>query len=143
MFDKSRDVSISVDDDDGEATFMYHGADNKMHKWLSQSCDVDSPPIGCNTENLIDLEKESVLKANLHPVHPSYKVVLPDDSTHLLSNAITVRRKESDDETRTTCAIEVCKQNATACPASYCERKGGLCVPSSKGGVSSIQLHDV
>ena len=140
LFDKSRDIPLSMaTDDKGNVTLFYTGIDGMMHPLRSQSCEVDKPPQECALD--IPTIKALLLSADSHPVSSAYKVVLPDDSVYLVSNAITVPRRSNDDETRIACAAELCKRNTGKCPASYCRIADEMCVPID-AKVASVQIHD-
>ena len=142
IFDKTRDIPLSLmEDDAGNVKIMYPGLDGMMHALRSQSCELDDAPQACSSESVPNVQ-DLVLRADSQPISSVYKVVLPDESVHLVSNAVTVPRGSGgDDETRRSCAIELCKRNSDRCPSSHCRLSGKLCVPTDES-VSSIQIHD-
>ena len=141
LFDKSRDIPLSLaSDDNGNVTLMYTGLDGMMHSLRSQSCEVDKPPQECESESVPNIQG-LLSRADSHPVSSTYKVVLPDESIYLVNNAITVSHRSNDDETRLACATELCKRNTGKCPASHCRISGEMCVPID-AKVPSVQIHD-
>lgn len=141
VFDRTRDVPLVLSEgSDGSVGFMYQGLDEKMHALRSQSCDVSSPPPGCDldlpTVDGLVLTKDLLIAS-------AYRVVLPDDTVHLVNNAVTVPRGRDDDATRSSCAVELCSRNSGrgACPAPHCRLEGDVCKPSGER-VSAIRIHD-